>query len=88
MIICSGVVCLLHNQGDSSHLGRGLMTNAGPFSQISMKNYKCRKDRVHNTSVLFTSKEAAVETKPLENSWSCMQNTVVTVETDVIESCC
>lgn len=64
-------VCLLYNQGDSSCLSRWLMTNTRPSSQISMKNYNCTKDRLHNTGVLFISKKAAVETKYFESSWSC-----------------
>lgn len=59
------------------------MTNTGPPSYISVKNYKCRKDSLHNTSVHFISWKAAVETVSLENSWSCRQNSVVTVEADV-----
>lgn len=88
MITFSGVVCLLYNKGDSNHFRRGVITNIGPSSQISMKSYKCRKVRLHKTSVLSISKQTAVETKPLENSWPRKQNTVVTVETDVIASCC
>jgi len=87
-ITCSGVVCLLYNQGDSSHLSRGLITNTGPSSQISVKNYECGEDLLRKTSVLLISKQAAVERKPLENSWPCKQNTVITVETDVIDRCC